>query len=105
MKTFDVVHYDGAVKVTIDEEGYAILDVSGIKSREVLVRAINQAHLAGAKRATMFTNETVNDQIARMNIMRWETGTTFLDGRVTRLDENEESPRFRIDWDELPFIN
>jgi len=61
MKWFDIVHYDGAVRVMINDDGYAILDVTGIKTREVLVRAINQAHLAGAKRATMFTNETVND--------------------------------------------
>jgi len=40
-----------------------------------------------------------------MAIMRWEMGKTFLGGRVTRLDDDEEDPSVPNRLGQLPFIN
>jgi hypothetical protein len=104
MKLFDVVHHDGAIRVRIDDEGVAVLEVFKIEDSEVVVRAINRAFREGAVKGTMFTDDVTNDQMARMHLMRASTGTTWLGGVVTRLDGGELGPRFRIDWESMPSI-
>ena len=105
MKWFNVVHHDGAIRVRIDDDGNATLEVFKIEDSEVVVRAMNRAFRAGAVRGTMFTDDIANDQMARMHLMRAATGTTWLGGVVTRLAEDGEfGPRFRIDWEVMPFI-
>src|SRR3954465_14846996 len=105
MKWFNTVHYDGSIRVRIDDDDHAVIYVDLINTREIFVRAINQTYLAGAKSATMFTGDASHAGIARMNLMRAKTGTTFRGGVVTQLAEGEDGPTFRIDWDNLPFIN
>jgi hypothetical protein len=104
VRSFNVVHHDGAVRVQIDDDGTATLVVEVITDTEVVVRAINQAVGEGAVRSTMFTGDVVNDQIAKMHRMRAETGTTWLGGKVTLIEEGELGPRFRIDWEVMPSI-
>ena len=104
MKYFNVVHDDGAVRVRIDDDGYAVLEVVQLEDSEVLVRAINQAFRAGAKQATLFTGYVANENEAKKNVLRAERGTTWLDGKVTRLQDGEFGPTFRIDWYEMPSI-
>jgi hypothetical protein len=102
--SFNIVHHEGVIKVKIDEDGHAILDVDNINDDEVVVRAINRAFREGARTGTLFTNDVVNDHIARMHTKRSERGTTWLGGRVTRLPDLPWGPQFRIDWDEFPQI-
>jgi hypothetical protein len=104
MKSFDVVHHDGAIRVRIEDDGTATLIVDNINDDEVVVRAINQASRAGALRGTLFTGDVANDQIARMHRLRSERGTTWLGGKVTWLKEGELGPQFRIDWETFPSI-
>jgi hypothetical protein len=104
MKSFNVVHHDGAIRVKIDDVGFATLDVVYINDDEIVVRAINAASRAGAVRGVLFTGDIVDDQMARMHVMRTATGTTWLGGKVTRLDDGELGPCFRIDWDSFPFV-
>ena len=104
MKRFNVVHHDGAIRVSIDDDGYATLEVFKIEDDEIVVRAINGAFRGGAVRGTMFTGDAANSQIAKMNLMRARTGTTWLDGKVTQLEDGEFGPQFRVDWDVMPSI-
>lgn len=104
MKSFNVVHHDGAIRVRIDDDGVATLEVEIINDDEVVVRAINQAFRAGACRGTLFTGDVVNEKMARMHQMRAATGTTWLGGKVTQLQDGEFGPRFRIDWAVMPCI-
>jgi hypothetical protein len=104
MKWFNVVHHDGAIRVRIDDDGVATLTVEKIEDDEVVVRAISQAFRNGAVRGTMFTGDCSNDQIARMHLTRAATGTTWLGGKVIRLEDGELGPRFRIDWESMPSI-
>lgn len=78
--------------------------VDNIWDDEVVVRAFNKAAGLGAFQGTMFTDEVVNDQMAEMHTMRSEKGVTWLGGKVTRLDDGKEGPRFRIDWETIPTI-
>lgn len=75
-----------------------------IEDSEVLMRAMNRAHTEGAIRGTMFTGEVANSQIERMHTMRALTGTTWLGGKVTQLEDGDFGPTFRIDWEVMPFI-
>jgi hypothetical protein len=104
MKWFNVVHNDGAIRVRIDDDGFATLEVFKIEDSEVVVRTINRAFREGAVRGTLFTDDVANDQLARMHLMRASTGTAWLGGVVTRLDDGDLGPRFRIDWDVMPSI-
>jgi len=104
MVSFNIVHNDGAIRVYIDNQGFAALTVDNINDSEIVVRAINCAFRAGAVRGTLFTGDVSNDQIARMHLMRAATGTTWLDGTVTRLEDGELGPRFRIDWEVMPSV-
>ena len=104
MKSFNVIHNDGVIKVHIDDNGHTIIQVDIINNDEVLVRAINQAFREGAQFGTLFTGEVVNDQMARMHVMRAENGRTWLGGKVTRLADGPDGPRFRIDWQTFPQI-
>lgn len=105
MTFFTVVHNDGDVTVRIDETGYATLRVGGILDHVVIALAISRAYKAGARRGTLFTGSVVNDNVARMQMLRATRGTTFLGGKVTRLDDSPQGdPQFRVDWDEFPQI-
>jgi hypothetical protein len=104
MKWFEVVHHDGAIRVRIDDDGPAVLEVFKIEDSEVVVRAINRTFLEGAVKGMMFTGDVSNDQLARMHLMRANTGATWLGGVVTRLDDGELGPRFRIDWQTMPSL-
>lgn len=104
MKFFNVVHNDGAVQVRIDNDGFATLKVVKIEDSEVLVRAINQTFRAGAQQATFFTEDVANPKEARKLLMRAQMGTTWLNGKVTQLEDGEFGPQFRIDWSEMPSI-
>ena len=104
MKSFNIVHHDGAIRIQIDDDGFSTLMVENINDSEVVVRAINRAFRAGAIRGTMFTGDVTSEQIARMHLMRAATGTTWLGVKVTRLEDGELGPRFRIDWEVMPSI-
>ena len=105
MNWFNVVHHDGSIRVRIDDRGHAVVDVDNIRDDEIVVRAVNKAFRLGARTGTLFTGDVVDDQMARMHQMRSETGTTWLGGKVTRLDDGDEGPQFRIDWDAFPEIS
>ena len=104
MKSFHIVHHDGVIKVRIDDDEHAILEVENINDNEIVVRAINRAFRAGARTGTLFSGEVVDEQIAGMHTMRAATGTTWLGGNVTRLADGVDGPQFRIDWDSFPEI-
>jgi len=104
MTSFTEVFQDGAIRVVIDDQGYAVLTVIQIMDDEVVVRAINRAFRSGATRATMFTGDVSNDRLAQKHLTRAERGTTWLGGKVTRLADGELGPQFRIDWDSMPSI-
>lgn len=101
--TFDVIHHDGWIRVCITG-GVATIYVDRIWDDEIVIRAINKAVQLGAVRGTMFTGEVVNDRLAAKHQKRAETGTTWLGGAVTQLEDGEDGPQFRIDWDAMPTI-
>ena len=78
--------------------------VDTIWDDEIVVRAINKAGRLGAIRGTMFTLDIVNDRLAEKHRKRAETGTNWLGGSVTQLEDGPEGPQFRIDWDSMPSI-
>jgi hypothetical protein len=100
---FDIVHHDGWIRVRI-ENGFATFTVGAIWDDEIVVRAINKAVGLGAIQGTMFTGEVVHDRMARNHMKRAARGTTWLDGKVTRLDDGIDGPQFRIDWEKIPTI-
>ncbi len=104
MKSFNIVHHDGAIKVKIDDDGYAIIEVENINDKEIVVKASNRAFREGALSGTLFTKDVVNDQMAAMHKMRAEKGKTWLGGKVTRLPDGPDGPQFRIDWETFPHI-
>jgi hypothetical protein len=101
MTAFHVIHNDGLVMVTIDESGHAVLTVELLNDIDVLVRAINRAVERGAKTATLFTGEVVNERQARKFAVRAEQGTKWRGANVLRLADTEDGPCFRLDWDDL----
>ena len=106
MKSFLIVHNDGAIVGTVDDDGFADLKVAntGIWDSEVVALAIERAYREGATHGTLWTGDVANDQIARMHRMRAATGATWLDGLVTQLEDGPLGPQFRVDWDEFPRI-
>lgn len=101
--TFDAIHHDGWIRVCITE-GIATIYVDQIWDDEIVVRAINRAVQSGAVRGTMFTGEVVNERLAEKHRRRADQGVTWLGGKVTQLDDGEDGPQFRIDWDAMPTI-
>ena len=100
---FNVIHNDGLIQVSIDK-GFAVIEVDHLEDAGVLVRAINRAGALGAKKGTLFTGEIVNEREAEKVLRRAARGTTWLDGKLTRLPDGKEGPQFRIDWQEFPHI-
>src|SRR5437868_5359745 len=102
MKWFTIVHHDGGISVRIEDGGVTTINVQSIDDVEVVIRAINRAAREGAKSGTLFTGDVTHEQVAKMHRMRSSKGTTWLGGRVTFLEEGEQGPRFRIDWEIFP---
>jgi hypothetical protein len=65
------------------------------------MRALNRAIAAGATRGAMITTEVVNDGVAAKHMRRAAKGTTWLGGKLTRMEGTPDGPRFRIDFDVL----
>ncbi len=82
MKSFNVVHHDGAVRVRIEDDGSATLTVENINDSEVVVQALNRAFQSGAVRGTMFTGDCSNDQIARMHLNACGHGHNMVEWQV-----------------------
>jgi hypothetical protein len=105
MKSFTIVHHDGAIVVSIDDDGHAVIDVQNINDHKIVVTALARAFRSGARRGTLLTGDIVNDQLAKMHQMRVDNGITWLDGTVTRLPDGKDGPRFQIDWERFPEIS
>jgi len=116
MTSFNIVHHDGVVRVELassscslwdmglDDNGHATVTIDNINDSEIVGRAINRALQEGAQSGTLYTGDVVNHQLASMHLMRSQTGKTWLGGKVTRLTDGADGPRFRIDWETFPQI-
>lgn len=100
MVSFHVIHNDGLVFVRI-ENGHATITVQNINDIGVLVRAINRAVGAGAKSATIFTGEFVNEDLGRKFVAKAEKGRSWRGGKVTRLPDGMMGPCCRIEFEQL----
>lgn len=99
MKSFHIVHHDGAIQVHMDDAGHAVIEVININDQQIVVKALSRAFREGARSGTLFTGEVVNDPLAAMHQMRADSGTTWMGGKVTRLGDGPDGPQFRIDWE------
>ena len=102
MVRFTVVNRDAFIQCEIDDDGYATMSTDGVKDDEVLFQALVRVKRVGAKRGVFFTGDIVNDSELKKALARVQRGTTWLGGKLTRLNDGPLGPCFRVDWDDFP---